>query len=43
MLCFSFYLLCFVFNKSKEQEGGTCSSQKWGVGGEGLGGEVAQF
>jgi hypothetical protein len=23
MLCFSYYLLCFFFNKIREQEGGT--------------------
>jgi hypothetical protein len=25
MLCFSYYLLCFLFNKIVEQEGRTCS------------------
>jgi hypothetical protein len=33
MLCFSYYLLCFLFNKIGEQEGKTVSDQKrWGVG-----------
>jgi hypothetical protein len=34
--CVSYYLLCFFFNKSKEQEGGTCSAwrQGWGAWGE---------
>jgi hypothetical protein len=27
MLCFSYYLLCFLFNKTREEEGGTCSAQ----------------
>jgi hypothetical protein len=35
-LCLSFYLLCFLFNKIREQEVGTGSTQKWG--GEGGGG-----
>jgi hypothetical protein len=33
MLCFSYYLLCFLFNKIREQEGRTGSAQKqevWG-------------
>jgi hypothetical protein len=30
MLCFSYYLLCLLFNKTKEQEGGTGSAQKLG-------------
>jgi hypothetical protein len=33
-LCLSHYLLCFLFNKIREQEGGTSSAQKqgsWGV------------
>jgi hypothetical protein len=34
-LCFSYYLLCFIFNKVREQEGGTCSA--------GSGREVAQI
>jgi hypothetical protein len=34
--CFSYYLLCFYFNKIREQEGGTGSAQKVG------GGRVAQ-
>jgi hypothetical protein len=29
MLCLSYYLLCFLFNKIREQEGGTGSAQKW--------------
>jgi hypothetical protein len=28
--CFSFYLICFFFNKIGEQEGGTGSAQRWG-------------
>jgi hypothetical protein len=28
MLCLSYYLLCFLFNKIREQEGGTGSAQK---------------
>jgi hypothetical protein len=28
MLCLSYYLFCFFFNKIREQEGGTGSSQK---------------
>jgi hypothetical protein len=31
MLCLSYYLLCFLFNKVGEQEGGTGSAQN-GVG-----------
>jgi hypothetical protein len=39
-ICLSYYLLCFLFNKIKE-EGRTGSAWKWGiVGGEGWG--VAQ-
>jgi hypothetical protein len=34
---FSYYRLCFSFNKTREQEGGTGSAWKWG------GGEVAQI
>jgi hypothetical protein len=30
----SYYLLCFLFNKIREQEGGTGSAWKWGRGGE---------
>jgi hypothetical protein len=41
MLCFSYYLLCFLFNKIRE-EGRTGSAWKWvlggGVGLEGGGG-----
>jgi hypothetical protein len=44
MICLSFYLLCFLFNKIGEEEGGTGSAWKrelgWGL--EGLGEEVAQ-
>jgi hypothetical protein len=32
MLCLSYYLLCFLFNKIGEQESGTDSAQKWGGG-----------
>jgi hypothetical protein len=32
MLCFSYYLLCFLFNKIKEQEGRIGSAGKWGKG-----------
>jgi hypothetical protein len=32
MLCLSYYLLCFLFNKIREEEGGTCSA--WKRGGE---------
>jgi hypothetical protein len=35
MLCFSYYLLCFLFNKVREQEGRTGSAWKWGPGGGG--------
>jgi hypothetical protein len=38
MLCLSYYLLCFLFNKIGEQEGRTGSVWKWGRGW----GEVAQ-
>jgi hypothetical protein len=31
MLCLSYYLLCFLFNKIRE-EGGTGSAWKWEVG-----------
>jgi hypothetical protein len=37
MICLSYCLLCFLFNKIREQEGGTGSA--WKVGGRG---EVAQ-
>jgi hypothetical protein len=30
---FSYYLLCFLFTKIGEQEGGTGYAQKWGVEG----------
>jgi hypothetical protein len=30
MLCFSFYLTCFFFNKIGEQEGRTGSARRWG-------------
>jgi hypothetical protein len=29
-LCPYYYLLCFLFNKIREQEGGTGSAQRWG-------------
>jgi hypothetical protein len=32
MPCLSYYLLCFLFNKTGEQDGGIGSSQKWGCG-----------
>jgi hypothetical protein len=32
MVCLSYYLLCFLFNKIGEKEGGTGSAQKWGWG-----------
>jgi hypothetical protein len=32
LLCLSYYLVCFLFNKTGEQESGTCSAQKPGVG-----------
>jgi hypothetical protein len=32
MICLFYYLLCFLFNKIKEQEGGTGSVRKWGRG-----------
>jgi hypothetical protein len=31
-VCLSYYLLCFLFNKIGEEEGGTGSAQKLGVG-----------
>jgi hypothetical protein len=34
MLCLYYYLLCFLFNKIGEKEGGTGSAQKWEVGWE---------
>jgi hypothetical protein len=40
MLCLSYYLLCFLFNKIKEQEGRTDSA--WKGEKDGLEGEVAQ-
>jgi hypothetical protein len=36
MLCLSYYLLCFLFNKIGEEEGRTGSA--WKQGGVGLGG-----
>jgi hypothetical protein len=30
MLCFSYYLFCFLFNKIREQEGGTGSAPRLG-------------
>jgi hypothetical protein len=41
MLCLSYYLLYFLFNKIGEREGGTCCAWK-GECKEGVGGEVAQ-
>jgi hypothetical protein len=35
MLCLSYYLFCFLFNKTGEQEGGTGCAWKVGVKGEG--------
>jgi hypothetical protein len=40
VLCLSYYLLCFLFNKIRAQEDGTGSAQKWCGGGGGVG-EVA--
>jgi hypothetical protein len=39
MLCLSYYCLCFLFNKIREQEDRTGSAWKWGkpVGGGGGG------
>jgi hypothetical protein len=37
-LCLSYYLLCFLFNKIREQEGGTGSALKQGGGGKEWGG-----
>jgi hypothetical protein len=34
MLCLSYYLLCFLFNKIREQEGRTVSARKHGDGGD---------
>jgi hypothetical protein len=34
MLCLSYYLLCFLLNKIREQEGRTGSAQKQGEGGQ---------
>jgi hypothetical protein len=44
MLCLSYYLLCFLFNKIEEEEGKTGSAWKrGGEGGDGgQGGEMAQ-
>jgi hypothetical protein len=33
MPCLSYYLLCFLFNKIGEEEGGKGSAWKWGIGG----------
>jgi hypothetical protein len=35
MPCFSYYLLCFFFNKFGEQEGGT-GSARWGGGSDAI-------
>jgi hypothetical protein len=32
MPCFSYYLLCLLFNKIREEEGRTSSAQRWGRG-----------
>jgi hypothetical protein len=32
MLCLSYYLLCFLFKKIKEQKDRTGSAWKWGMG-----------
>jgi hypothetical protein len=37
MLCLSYYLLCFVFNKIEEEKRGTGSAWKQGVGKVGVG------
>jgi hypothetical protein len=43
MICFSYYLLCFLFNKIREQEGRTGSAWKQvGVKERRRRGEVAQ-
>jgi hypothetical protein len=44
--CFSYFLLCFSFNKIEEQVGATGSACRWGVVGWGGGtrrGELAQI
>jgi hypothetical protein len=43
-LYLSYYLLCFLYSKTGEEEGGTGSAWKWRVGGgrEKDGGELAQ-
>jgi hypothetical protein len=41
MVCLSYYVLCFLFNKIREEEGGTGSTWKRGIG-ESKGGEVEQ-
>jgi hypothetical protein len=40
MLCLSYYLLCFLFNKIGEEDGGICSAWKrgWGEAVRGMGG-----
>jgi hypothetical protein len=41
MLCLSYYLLCFLFNKIREEVGGTSSAWKWEIESERMV-EVAQ-
>jgi hypothetical protein len=41
-LCLSYYRLCFLISKIREQEGRTGSAWKWGWGGEGKRRKVAQ-
>jgi hypothetical protein len=42
MLCLSYYVLCFLFNKIRKEEGGTGSAWKGGLEMCGMRGEVAQ-
>jgi hypothetical protein len=42
MQCLSYYLLCFLFNKIREEEGGTGFFLEAGVGGEGEEGKGTQ-
>jgi hypothetical protein len=42
-LYLSNYLLCFLFDKIREEEGGTCSAQKQGWGGHEEGGSVPNY
>jgi hypothetical protein len=43
MSCFSYYLLCFFFYKTGEQEGRTGSAWRWGEGGIERRGKMAQI